>query len=210
VAFLGLAAGVASAQSTPAVIRGDGAFTIGWLASDTHSAGPYDRNNWVDSLFGAASAGWHWTDNLKSEIDFGAGTESRVFRTEQVSIAGRLTYHTIESRFRRRTLGLSQQYQFFHNVWFHPHVALGVNFTWERQTDDPGPIYLYDQPTGTSRIEQPERSGDSRTALNVSPFVAIGYKAYLTDRTFFRNDVRVAFHGGPSETVLRLGFGFDF
>jgi hypothetical protein len=73
-----------------------------------------------------------------------AGTEARAFRPEQVVIAGRTTYYTVESRFSRRTLGISQQYQFFHNVWFHPHVAAGLNFTWERQTDEPGPIYFYD------------------------------------------------------------------
>src|SRR5205814_3982350 len=127
----------------------------GWLAVDTHSAGPYDDNNWVDSFFGAASAGWHWTDNLKTEIDFGAGTDSRVFRNQPVSIAGRSTYQTIVSRFRRRTLGVSQQYQFFHNVWFHPHVAAGVNVTSERRRDEPGQIYLYDPVTNTSRIEPP-------------------------------------------------------
>jgi hypothetical protein len=205
--FLGIAP-AASAQSGR-VIRGDAAGTIGWLAADTQSSGPYDRNDWVDSFFGAASAGWHWTDNLKTEVDFGGGTNSRVFRTQPVSIAGRSTYQTIESRFQRQTLGISQQYQFFHNVWFHPHVAAGVNITRVRQRDDPGQIYFYDPVTGTSRFE-PAPAGTERTSVTANPFIAIGYKAYLSDRAFFRNDLRIAFHGGPNETVLRLGFGFDF
>lgn len=205
--FLGTAQ-AATAQSGR-VIRGDAAATIGWLAADTHSSGLYDRNNWVDSFFGAASAGWHWTDNLKTEVDFGAGSDSRVFRTQPVTIAGRSTYQTIESRFKRQILGFSQQYQFFHNVWFHPHVAAGVNVTWTRQRDDPGQIYFYDPATGTSRFE-PARPGTQQTSVSANPFVAIGYKAYLSDRAFFRNDFRVAFHGGASETVLRLGLGFDF
>ena len=186
----------ASAQSSR-VIRGDAAATIGWLAADTHSAGPYDRNNWVNSFFTAGSAGWHWTDNLKTEVDFGASTDSRLFHIEQVSIAGRSTYQTIESRFARRTIGFSQQYQFFHNVWFHPHVAAGVNVNWQRRRDD------------SSRV-QPPNATTERTSWSANPFIAIGYKAYVSDRAFFRNDFRIAFHGGPDETVFRLGIGIDF
>jgi hypothetical protein len=200
----------ASAQSAQ-VIRGDAAGTIGWLAADTHShsAGPYERNNWFDSFFSSVSTGWHWTDNLKTEVDFGVGTESREFHTQPVTIAGRSTYQTIESRFKRRTIGFSQQYQFLHNVWFHPHVAAGLNVTWERRRDDPSVIYLYDPGTGTSRYEPP-KPGTEQKSWTANPFVAIGYKAYMSDRVFFRNDFRLAFRGGIDETTLRIGLGFDF
>ena len=203
-------AGGASAQSETQVIRGDVAATIGWLSTDAHTTGLYNDNNWVNSLFGAASAGWHWTDNLKTEADFGGGTESRAFRPEQVVIDGRATFYTVESRFSRRTLGISQQYQFFHNVWFHPHVAAGVNVSWERRRDEPGPIYLYDATRQQSRIVPPVEPEKTQTSLRANPFLAVGYKAYVTDRAFFRNDFRIAFRGGVEETVLRFGFGFDF
>jgi hypothetical protein len=191
------------------VIRGDTAVTIGWLAADTHSAELYDRNNWVSSFYTGASGGWHWTDNLKTEVDFGAGTDSRLLHTEAVSIGGRSTYQTIESRFQRRTIAFSQQYQFFHNVWFHPHVAAGVNVTWQRRRDDPSYTYFFDPITATSRVDPP-RAGTERTSWAVNPFIAIGYKAYVSERAFLRNDFRIAFHGGAEETVLRLGFGIDF
>ena len=207
--FLIAAGGQQASAQSPRVIRGDAAGTIGWLAADTHSAGPYDHNDWVDSFFRAVSAGWHWTDNLKTEIDFGGGTDSRVFRTQPVTIAGRSTYQTTQSRFKRQTLGFSQQYQFFHNVWFHPHVAAGVNVTWVRQRDEPEQIYFYDPATGTSRIE-PRQAGTEQKSVTANPFVAIGYKAYLSDRAFFRNDLRLAFRGGIDETTLRIGLGFDF
>lgn len=209
-AFTVAVASEASAQPAPAVIRGDAAATIGWLAANSRSPGQYYNDNWISSLFGAGSIGWHWTDNLKTEADFGAGTDSRVFRPEQVVINGRSTYYTIESRFSQRTLGISQQYQFFHNAWFHPHVAAGVNFTWERQRDQPGPIYFYDATTQQSRIVPPVDGERAKTSLQVNPFVAVGYKGYVTERAFFRNDFRIAFRGGPQETVLRIGFGFDF
>jgi hypothetical protein len=208
VALLILSAGrVASAQPPTPVLHGDAAGTIGWLAARSPSAGIYNGRNWLDSLVASASAGWHWTDNLKTEIDFGAGTEIHDYNTQPVIDGGRLFYITTESRFAHRTLGTSQQYQFFHNVWFHPHVAAGANLTWERRTDDIAPISYYQYAGQAPPL--PEREGP-RTSLTVKPFVAVGFKAYMTERTFFRNDLRVAFHHGISETILRVGFGFDF
>jgi len=212
VAATGIAgsASLAAAQSSPRVIRGDAAAAIGWLAASTHTSGPYNNNDWGSSLFGAAAAGWHWTDNFKTEIDFGAGTEAQSYSNTQVATPGRISYVTVESRFARRTLGVSQHYQFFHNTWFHPHVAAGANFTWERRTDEVGPIYYYDELTRTTRFLEGERTDGPRTSFAARPFVAVGYKAYMSERTFFRNDLRLAFHHGVDETVLRIGFGVDF
>ena len=209
-AILAGTAGEASAQSEPRLARGDLAGTFGWLSADTHPSGPYNDNNWENSFFGAASVGWYWTENLKTELDFGAGTKVRVFSTEPISIDGRLTYVSTDSRFARHTIGISQQYQFFHNVWFHPHLAAGANVTSERRTDRIVPIYLYDDVARTSRIVTLEQHEDPRISVTIRPFVAAGFKAYMTPRTFFRNDFRVAFRGGPDETVLRIGFGVDF
>lgn len=209
IALVAAIAPAAVAQSRQ-VIRGDAAGTFGWLAVTTQSSVPQDNQDWAHSLFGAGSVGWHWTDNLKSEIDFGVGTEAHSYATTQVTTAGRVSYVTTQSQFARRTLGLSQQYQFFHNAWFHPHLAAGVNLTWERRTDEIGPIYGYDDVTRITRLVEPLRTEEPRTIFSVNPFVAVGFKAYLTERTFFRNDLRVAFHGGVNETIVRLGFGVDF
>jgi hypothetical protein len=209
-AFLAGTASAASAQSESRLARGDLAGTIGWLSADTHPSGPYNDNNWESSFFGAASVGWYWTENLKSEVDFGTGTKARVLSTEPIVISGRTTYVTTDSKFARRTFGISQQYQFLHNAWFHPHLAAGVNLTWERRTKRILPIYLYDEVTRTSRIVTLEQHEDPRTSVTARPFVAAGFKAYMTPRTFFRNDFRVAFRSGPDETLLRIGFGVDF
>jgi hypothetical protein len=208
IALIAGTAATALAQ-TRQVIRGDTAGTFGWLAARTglsSNAG----TDWGSSLFVAASGGWHWTDNLKSEIDIGAGTEAHGYETRPVTSNGRISYVPIESRFARRTLGISQQYQFFHNTWFHPHLAAGANFSWDRRTDEIGPIYAYDEVTRTTRLVELLRTEGPRTTFTIRPFVAVGYKAYLSQRAFFRNDLRVAFHGGVNETTLRLGFGFDF
>jgi hypothetical protein len=211
--FLGLAlaavflsVGEAAAQAP--LVHCDVAASVGWLRARTTDASPGDYADWHSSLFGAASAGWYWTDNLKMEIDVGAGTRATAFRYRQITIDGRQNYLASETTFARRTLGISQQYQFFRNAWFHPHVAAGANLTWERTTEHFQAVAAFD--SASRRVLLPERTEGPRTEMTVRPFVAAGFKAYMTPRSFFRSDLRVAFHGGADEALLRFGFGIDF
>ena len=202
-------AGPAAAQTDPPVIRGDIAASVGWLAVNTSPSTLYDDNDWVDSFLGAVSAGWHWTDNLKTELDLGASTKVSAYRTDSVTIDGRLTYQTTRTTSSRRTVGLAQQYQFFHNVWFHPHVAAGATVSWERAVARGNPIFFYDPARG-AQLGAPGTPERTRTIVTVKPFVASGFKAYMTDRVFFRSDIRVAFRGGTDDLLMRVGIGVDF
>jgi hypothetical protein len=199
----------ASAQTPSPFPRGDANGSIGWLAVNESASGTRTGNGWHHSFFGAAGAGWYWTEHLKTELDAGAGTESSIYNGEQVVINGRTAFVSTESRASRRTLGISQQYQFFRNAWFHPHVAAGADITWERRTVRTGPIFIYDAP-GPGRLIEPERTDGPLTDISVVPFVATGFKAYMTRRAFYRTDLRVGFNGAASNTVVRFGFGVDF
>lgn len=192
------------------VTAGDATGAVAWLSTHKGSPDPYGGRTWHNSLFGAVGAGWYWTDNLKTEVDFGGSTRTRAFRTERVTIDGRPLYATIETTFSRRTVGISQQYQFFHNDWFHPHVAIGANVTTEHLRDRHQPIYVYDDVTRTSRFVPQARSDGTRTETAVRPFVAVGFKGYMSSRTFIRGDLRIAFRRGVDEALVRLGFGVDF
>ena len=206
-----LAASHDAIAQTPTIARGDVAGTVGWLTVEKREPSqPYDGDDWHNSFFGAISAGWYWTEHLKSELDFGAGTTATAHFTRQITINGRPSFVSTESRFSRRILGISQQYQFFHNVWFHPHVAAGANITRERVTDHIQPIVVFDDPTRGPRTVQPARTEGPRTEITVSPFVATGFKAYVTPRGFFRGDLRVGFRGGIDDVLVRFGFGVDF
>jgi hypothetical protein len=200
----------ATAQSL-ALPRGDVSATIAWLAVNTESPAPYrGDDDWNSSLFGGAGAGWHWTEHHKTEIDFGAGTESRAYYVQRTTVDGRQTYISTESTRQRRTLGISQQYQFFRNAWFHPHVAAGANISWERISDYFHPIFVYDDANRTGRLVESSRVLGPRTELRVRPFAAAGFKAYLSRRGFFRSDLRLAFRDGVDDVLLRVGFGVDF
>jgi outer membrane protein W len=203
------AASQASAQTGPRLVRGDLSGTAGWLAASTVVYAPRDSRDWHSSLFGAVSAGWYWTDNLKTEIDVGVGTQAGGYRFQYVVVNGRPTYRNSDYTFARRILGISQQYQFFRNAWFHPHVGAGANLTWQRSTEHFSSIFVGDSP-GDPRGLPPTTTEGPTTTFTVRPFVATGFKAYMSPRSFFRTDLRVRFRGGPDETLLRFGFGVDF
>ncbi len=199
-----LAQPAAPAQPRP---RADVSATLGWLAVEKKAT--FGHSDWHQTVFGSAGAGWYWNDHVKTEVDFGAGREGTQYSGRQIVIEGRPAFETTESKFSRRVLGISQQYQFFRNAWVHPHIAAGVNVTVERVTDIRQPIVIFDRP-GPGRVIQPERIDGPRSDVRVTPFVATGFKAYLTPRAFFRSDLRVGGRTGLDDVLVRFGFGVDF
>jgi hypothetical protein len=162
----------------------------------------------IDSI-ASLSAGWYWTDHLKTEVDVGAGTEAGHYLTQRVTIDARDGSQHIESTSARRTLVIAQQYQFFRNAWFHPHVGAGAQLAWERRTDRYHPLVLY-QGTAPPLVVRDGYTEGPTTTLRVRPVVSAGFKAYLAPRAFFRSDVRLELGGGVDSSTLRAGFGFDF
>ena len=71
-------------------------------------------------------------------------------------------------------------------------------------------VLLYDQVSRTTRLVQPARTIGESTELEIRPFAEIGAKLYLSQRGFFRSDLRLTFRGGVDEVLLRFGAGVDF
>jgi len=199
----------ASAQPA-ALSRGDFSGSVGVQSVDARDGGFYAGHHFEGGFYGAVAGGWYWTEHLKTEIDFGGRTKGKVWIAAPAPLNPTQTYFPIDKTFSRQTVAVGQQYQFFHNAWFHPLLGAGVNLTWERSTLHRAAAIVYDPATRTSRTLSPERTEPARTDFRVSPFVESGFKAYMTPRTFFRSDLRVAFRGGVDDIVTRFGFGFDF
>ena len=199
----------AVAQGRAPLARADVTGVVAILGVENDAVRPYVDNDWHSSFFGAVSGGWYWTDHLKTEVDFGAGTESRVYRATPIAIGTSTNYVTTQSTVSQRTLGISQQFQFFRNVWFHPHLAAGVHVSWENITDEISPVVIY-SPSAPPRQVQPGRTEGPRTETTVRPFIGTGFKAYFNERGFFRTDIRFAFRSGLDEVLVRAGFGIDF
>lgn len=213
-AALVLLAVPAFAQTNPPpspVSRRDFGATLGWFNANKSEldADPYD--DWYGrSLHGGLAAGWYWTDHLKTEVDVGATTTAKLRTYPRRVIDGQQTNTPIEYSFSTRKLAVAQLYQGLRNQWVHPYAAVGVEATWERVSESHGPTFVYDQTTRTSRQVLPARTAGPETDLVVRPFGAVGFKAYLTPRSFFRSDLRLTFRGGIDEVLARFGFGFDF
>jgi hypothetical protein len=183
--------------------------SIGWFNADKGELAEY--NDWYNrSLFGGGTAGWYWTNHLKTEVDIGATSRARVYSYDQISIGNISTIRASEFYFKTRRIALSQQYQFGDNAWFHPHLAAGVDFTAERIEQEDEAVFGFDQVTRTTRLVAPEEIHPERTEWHTRPFIGGGFKAYMTPRSFFRTDMRLVLKDGVDEVLLRFGFGVDF
>lgn len=194
----------AAAQSPP--VRPDLYFSAAWVSVNKDELGT--GNNWFNRGFDAgATFGWYWTPHLKTEIEASAGPRATFDSAGEIRIDGRPVYASTESAFSRRRVSVGQRYQFGENAWFHPHVGAGIDFNWET-------IDRYDREVYSFTLSAPQKVRDpvrhpQRTELHVRPFVDWGFKAYMTERAFFRSDLRFVAAKRLEDVSLRFGFGMD-
>ena len=213
-AALVAASAPAARAQTPAppspVARWDLAGTLGWFNADKGDATRESYNDWYNSsVYGGIGAGWYWTDHHKTEIDFAATSGGDVHAAVPFVVGTQPTYTTSRFFFTTRRLAVSQQYQAFRNAWFHPHVAAGLDVTWETSREERSATILYDG-NRPPREVLPARTIGPEVDLMVRPFAAVGFKAYMTQRAFFRSDLRFTFGDGVDEALWRFGMGVDF
>ena len=211
-----LVSGAAAAQTgvpAAAAPRADFHAVIGWqnLRQDRGDDSFDTFNNWSNGIFyGGAGAGWYLTEHLKTQVDVGAGTLGRSYRYRQLTINGVTTSESSRVAIRQQSVAVSQQYQFFRNQWFHPHVGAGVDIARETKREEFQPVFVFDPVTRISRqVSAARAEGPSHDTI-VRPFGEVGFKAYMTRRAFFTGDTRLMFRGGIDEVLFRIGFGVDF
>jgi hypothetical protein len=207
-------AAIAGAQEPPTGLlnRGDVHFVLGWQNLHKPQEPEQHYDNWLNGIFfGGAGAGWYWTDNLKTQVDFGAGTRARQYRYEPIVVGGQTT-GTLYSRVQvqQQSVAIAQQYQFFRNQWFHPHVGAGVDLARETTREEYDPIFIFDPITRVSRQVSPPQNEGPEHRFIARPFAEAGFKAYMNRRTFFTGDARLMFRTGVDEVLFRFGFGIDF
>jgi len=181
---------------------------VGWHHAHVEEAGEYD--DWYHrSASGTVSAGWYFTNHLKTEVDLGGTSQGRVnvfsgafLDGEQSARYGWITQST-------RMLGVTGQYQFFENAWFHPYLGAGLDLVREKQQEQLQPVLVFDRITQRSRVVEPARE-ESATNILVRPAASMGFKAYMTRRTYFRTDARLRFSDRIEDVIVRFGVGLDF
>lgn len=206
-------AGRAAAQdpSRSPLSRGDAQVVIGWQNLHKPQPGPLSYDNWVNGiLYGGAGAGWYWNDHLKTQVDVGAGTHGRQYRSSYSVAGGQTTTTSSQLSIREQNVAIGQQYQFFRNQWFHPHIAGGIDIARQTTTELVSPLVVFDTATRVTREIRPARTEGPAHRTIARPFAEAGLKAYITRRAFFAADTRLIYRHGLDEVLLRCGFGIDF
>jgi hypothetical protein len=204
---------VSPASAQPSVrqplVRFDLHGQLGWANLDGRDLAAWDP--WDHGIAqGVAGFGWYWNDHLKTEVEFNVSSDAEYYSSRQVEVAGRVVYSSVLAKVGSTGIGVGQSYQFFRNAWFHPFVGGGVDLRWESRTIQFEPSFIFDSQSHQALEVSPARGVGPDTTLVVRPFVTLGLKAYLSQRTFFRSDLRLSFHDAIDEVALRFGFGVDF
>ena len=192
--------------------RWDTTVNVGWFGSNKSDISS-DWDRWYDSASFDAGAGYHLSPHVKIEADVAATVKAGISIPESVALPGDpfpFYYRSREHRFRATTVSGALLYQFFENNWFHPFsgVGLGVERENEQAAAQLGQTFFRDPQT---RVVLPALPALDVTTTSVHPFVTLGFKAYISERGFFRMDVRTAASGDGVESLLwRAGFGIDF
>ena len=209
VAVLAQSPAASPPQPAGPVMRGDVQGVIGWQNLRDHEAQDH-YNDWVNDIFyGGVGAGWYWTDHHKTVIDFGAGTRGSTYHYQNIVVGGAMTYEASRLHTQQTSLAIGQQYQFFRNQWFHPHIGAGIDVARRSFVQEYQPVTVYDSASRTSRVISDGRT-ETDTDVVTRPFLETGFKAYLSRKAFFTSDARVLFRSGVDEVLFRFGFGVDF
>lgn len=189
------------------VAAADASGLFGYLGSKK----PFDRyNDWDHSAYGGGTFGWYWTDHLKTEVEAGVSTRSEKEAYFSTTVGTRYISKESTFHFSTRRLAIGQQYQFFRNAMFHPYLGGGLELTWEKTERQDSPETIYDPSGRQSAPGAPAIAYPDRTELVPRGYAATGFKAYMSSKTFFRSDLKLAFGSGLEEVLLRFGFGVDF
>jgi hypothetical protein len=211
--LLGTALAGAQDPSRTPLARGDAHFVIGWqnLRKEQPAQPGCCHNDWLNNiLYGGAGAGWYWTDHLKTQVDFGGGTKGDQYRYSYVTTSAGSTSSSSRITVQQQGLAVGQQYQFFRNQWFHPHVGAGVDIARETTRESYQATVFFDSATHSSTQILPPRTEETEHRTIARPFAEVGFKGYVTRRAFFTGDTRVMYRKGVDEVLFRIGFGVDF
>jgi hypothetical protein len=197
----------------PAAVRWDVAGQAAWVGRNRTDLGS-DWDHWYNAAAFNLSAARFWTPHLKTELEFGAGTEGTLYGNEEpVPIPGQRGpyYRLREHKLQESTLTATTVYQFLDNQWVHPFAGVGIELARERHRADELPPTIGGLTPTTSSFPVPGVPAIDRISYSVRPVVTGGLKFYVNERAFIRTDVRTSFStAGPLALEWSGGVGLDF
>jgi hypothetical protein len=188
--------------------RWDMAAHVTWLGERLNQS--TGGNHFFGVGSGGADIGYYWTPHLKLELDVATSTKGEIYSYEQIPSLPGAPFSSFLQRdheFRVTTAAAGLNAQFLENAWFHPFIGAGVELLREREHIEstvPVPIVFRD---GRPVTIAPE----TRVRYAGRPFVAAGFKGYVSERVFIRTDLRTSWStDGVAAVAWRTGVGVDF
>ena len=191
--------------------RWDAAGQVTWLGERRPNPS-IQWDPWFNIASGGGIIGYHWTPHLKTEFDLSTSTEGERYTYETIVIPGATIplFLQRDHEFRVTTASAGLIGQFFENAWFHPFIGAGVELTRERERIETTlPIGPPRDPRAAPLFQEPQTETLER--YRARPYVATGFKAYVSERAFIRSDIRTSWSSdGLAALAWRSGVGFDF
>jgi len=193
----------------PAVFpRWDLSGSLGLLNISTADTGSA-WDSWDQKFEYRADLGRYWTTHLKTELSAGTSNRWEDFEVTPFPVAGVAApiyaYTNIERRL--TTVAPAVTWQFLENSFMHPYVSGGVKvgILQEHRVRTPD-AYRF----GGQGLVVPPLDERTTTVL-ARPFIAGGFKSYISRSAFVRTEGRIALGStGVRQVSLLAGIGFDF
>jgi hypothetical protein len=145
--------------------------------------------------------GFYWTDHLKTEIELSAPGTTRAGGDSQLKLSdGGFAPAFDQHTFHDLVTSADVVYQGGRNVMFHPFGGAGIDV--DRERDELHRVF--------SSGGRTQNEYSDTTSTLVRPFITAGFKEYLSERTFFRGEIKIAFDGRAQQVIWKAGVGADF
>jgi len=217
-ALLAVAATQAAAQDSllraprtlvPAAFpRWDAGASLGLFAMTTKET-ETSWHGWEQKAEFRADIGRYWTTHLKTEVAVSASNAWHDYDAEPFPVPGLplpvYTYVDFERRLYSLAPGVT--WQFRENSFMHPYVSGGVKLGLLREHRVRETVTYRAGSLGDTVPELDERS----THVLARPFIAGGFKSYVTRAVFVRTEGRLALlQDGVRQVSVLAGMGTDF
>jgi hypothetical protein len=198
----------ASRSLVPAAFpRWDASGSIGILGlagSETRSSWP----DWEQKGEFRFDLGRYWTTHLKTDVAVSATNGWQDYESVRLPVSAPPNTYAFDNINRRLfTIAPAVTWQFRENTFMHPYVSGGVKLGIldEHTVRESGPLRI------GSASDTVDPFTSRQTVLTARPFVAGGFKSYVSRSVFVRTEGRVAVaQSGMQHLSVIAGVGVDF
>jgi hypothetical protein len=176
---------------------------------DRHEAA-YD--DWYATGRVAASIGYYWSENLRTEIEYANTGEGTIFLQEFIRLPNGQSYPvSLEESHHLQQAAIRVVWQFFDNRWVHPYVNVGavVDIN-RRQYDLAGAYYPVDPRIVPPQIVRDRYPSGSVVDYGAGVSYGGGVKFFVSQKAYLNTGMQFTYGDRFKTAAFLAGFGFEF